>query len=166
MKLTLKLRFALLAGLILSSAGVRAEVNIEQGYFRASPPGVSTAAVFLSAHNSGTAPISITAAQTPAASNAELHNHIEHEGMLQMRQVDAIEIPAQGSVRLQPGGYHIMLIGLKTALKEGDEQMLMLTLSSGEMIHLTLPVRKIQPTAESEKKHHQPHNMPMSMPKP
>lgn len=158
------LRFAFSLGLTLSSAGVLADVSVEQGYFRASPPGASTAAAFLSLHNSDRVPVSLTGAQTPAASSVELHTHVEQGEILQMRRVDAIEIPAQGSLNLQPGGAHIMLIGLRAPLQEGDEQMLMLRLSNGESIHLMLAVRKTQPNGAPAMKLHQPHSTPMPKP--
>lgn len=137
----LSLSFGLSFGL---SSIAKADISVEQGYFRASPPGVNSGAAFLSLHNSDKAQVLLTGVQTPAADSAELHNHVEHQGMMQMRRVEAISIPPQGSVNLEPGGYHIMLMGLKAPLKAGNEMMLRLEFSDGQSIKLLLPIKKIQ----------------------
>ncbi|MFT6916948.1 MAG: copper(I)-binding protein [Motiliproteus sp.] len=132
-------------GLGLSSTLIQADVSIEQGYVRASPPGISNGAAFLTLHNSAITPVSLIAARTPAANSAELHNHVEQDGVLRMRQVPEIKIPAQGSISLQPGGYHVMLMGLKAPLKAGSEMPLMLEFSSGQSTEFSLPIRKTGP---------------------
>jgi copper(I)-binding protein len=50
----------------------------------------------------------------------ELHRSAIEDGVMRMRQVEAIEVPASGQMRLEPGGYHLMLIGVKRELRNGD----------------------------------------------
>ena len=145
----------------LSSVHALAEVSIEQGYFRASPPGVKHGAAFMTLHNSGTTPVSLTRADTEAANSTELHNHIEQDGVMRMRQVGTIEIPAKGSVNLQPGGYHIMLMGLKAPLIEGQKATLSLEFSSGQREQLLLPIQKIQTQQMPSTMTHSPQGMSM-----
>ncbi len=127
-----------------STTSVLAEISVDQGYVRATPPGVSNGAAFMTLHNSADQPVLLQQISTPVAANPELHQHKEHNGMIQMRQVESIEVPAHGSVKLQPGGYHVMLIGLNGPLKVGAEVELMLGFSDGQSLHLVLPVQKTQ----------------------
>ncbi|WP_072572245.1 copper chaperone PCu(A)C [Granulibacter bethesdensis] len=64
---------------------------------------------------------------TPVASSAELHRTTMEHGIMHMDQVSGLDIPASGTVRLAPGGNHIMLMGLKQGLKVGDHFPLTLT---------------------------------------
>lgn len=79
-----------------------------------------TGAVFLSIRNNSGAPDRLVKAESAVAGAVELHTATNEGRKMSMRPVDAIDIPAGGSVTLKPGGFHIMLIGLKRDLKVGD----------------------------------------------
>lgn len=85
--------------------------------------------------------------ETTVAGTAELHSVTMDEGVMRMRQVDAVDIPDAGEAVLEPGGYHIMLIGLHQALAEGDTVPLRLTLRGGRTIDVAAPVRQTPPGA-------------------
>ena len=77
--------------------------------------------------NNGAEMDRLIAAATPVAEKASLHTILVVDGVIKMRPVDAIEIaPGEPSV-LQPGGLHIMLIGLKQPLKRGETVPVILT---------------------------------------
>jgi len=59
-------------------------------------------------------------AASDAAEDVQIHETTMRDGVMSMAEIYGIEIPAQGHVELKPGGYHIMLIGLKEELKDGD----------------------------------------------
>jgi copper(I)-binding protein len=63
-------------------------------------------------------------------------------GMMNMRQVESIPVPAKGSVELKPGGYHVMLIGLTKDLKAGDTLPVTLTFEPGGTVKVTAKVRE------------------------
>ncbi|WP_322488508.1 copper chaperone PCu(A)C [Chloroflexus sp.] len=84
----------------------------------------------------------IVKAESDVAKSVELHNVIMENNVMQMRQVEAIEVPANGQVELKPGSYHVMLIGLNRDLKEGEEVLIKLTTRSGQTIEVKAPVRK------------------------
>lgn len=77
-------------------------------------------AVFLTITNKGHVPDKLLSAEGDVAETIELHNHIHENGVMKMRPVDVIDVPADGSVVLKPMGYHVMLIGLTEPLKAGD----------------------------------------------
>lgn len=100
-------------------------------------------ASFMTLNNSEAKAVALVAGNSSAAKVVELHNHINEDGVMKMRQVEQIEIPASGTVTLQPGGYHVMLIGLNKDLMEGDNIDLNLEFSDGSQQSLTVPVKKV-----------------------
>src|SRR6185369_1359316 len=110
--------FALLGALIASPLAAQdftlGSLKIVQPWARATV--TPTGGAYLAIDNQGAAD-RLVKVETGIA-KAELHNHIMDGGVMKMRAVDAIPVPA-GRTALSPGGYHIMLIGLKAPLKEG-----------------------------------------------
>lgn len=79
------------------------------------------AAYFVLLENTGTRADKLLRASTPVAARVELHSMaVDARGVMRMREIDAIELPAKAKVRMRPGlGLHLMLVGLKEPLKEG-----------------------------------------------
>lgn len=136
-------RLCLTGALALTAMSASAEVTIENPYARAVPPGQMNSASFMVLKNTDEKDVTLTSGSSSVAKTVELHNHINEDGIMKMRQVDGINIPALGKESLQPGGYHIMLIGLKQDLIEGQEIDLELEFSDGSNQKLVLPVKKV-----------------------
>lgn len=100
-----------------------------QAWARPTTSQAKAGGVFITLHNTGADADTLTAAAAPAvAERTELHTHVMDGGVARMRPVEGgIEIPAGQAVALQPGGLHIMLMGLKAPLKPGDRFPLTLT---------------------------------------
>lgn len=79
-------------------------------------------------NNSETAYV-LTSVSFSGASVVEIHETSISDGMMRMRKVSHIDIPANGSAELKPGSYHIMLIGLEKEMKAGTAETLTLTFS-------------------------------------
>ena len=62
----------------------------------------------------------LLSASSPAAGIVEIHEMKMANGMMQMREVTGLEIKPGATVELKPGGYHVMLMDLKTPLKQGE----------------------------------------------
>ena len=82
--------------------------------------GSGNGAVYLTIVNSGSAADDLVAASTDAARTVELHESYEESGMMMMRPVAKLGIPAGAKLELKPGAYHIMLLDLKRDLKAGQ----------------------------------------------
>lgn len=80
----------------------------------------TTSAIYFVLKNRGGEADRLVAVRTEVASAVELHLSAIEDGVMRMRQVETIEVPARGEVRLAPGGYHLMLIGLRRELQDGD----------------------------------------------
>ena len=80
-----------------------------------------TGAGFLTIRNDGGAPDRLVSATSPVARSVELHAHVHEGDVMRMRPVAGVALPPGEAVTLQPGGLHVMLIGLKEPLVRGTE---------------------------------------------
>lgn len=80
----------------------------------------SAGAAFLTLDNGKGPDDRLLSAQGDVSTTVELHTHHMENGVMEMRKVDDIPVPAGKTVKLQPGGLHVMLIGLKAPLVEGE----------------------------------------------
>ncbi len=118
------------------------DLKIDQSWARASAGPARNSAAFMMIHNGGDADRLVSAAGD-VADRVELHTHLMEGNVMKMRQVEAIEVPAKGMAALQPGGFHVMLIGLHEALKEGDSFPLTLTFEKAGAVTIEVPVQAI-----------------------
>ncbi len=142
-----------LATLAVLSGAALAEVKVADAYARAVVPGQMNSAAFMVLHNDAAQPLALVAGSSSAAQSVELHNHMHEAGVMKMRRVAQIEIPAGGEAILQPGGLHVMLLGLKRDLNVGDNIDLQLQFSDGSGQTLTVPVKAVMPMAGMQHKH-------------
>ena len=119
------------------------DLSVDSPYVREVPPGVTTSAAFLTLKNDSDKALALIKVNSDIAKNIELHEHTHKDGMMVMRQVDKISIPAHGKTALKPGGYHIMLIGLTRKLKSGDSVLLELEFDNGTKQIITANVKRI-----------------------
>ncbi len=89
----------------------------------------------------------LVAARSPLAGVAEIHEMRMDGDVMKMRAVPSLDLPAGQTVELRPGGYHVMLMDLKQALKEGEVVPLTLVIEAGdgrrETLDLKLPVKAL-----------------------
>jgi len=148
-----KLIFSLILGtlLTLNACGKKEEsvkpaaetVTVIEPYIRAMPPGQKVTAMFMSLNNPSLDTYALVKAESDVSDNVELHEHVMKDGMMQMGQVEQIEIKAQGNTQLKPGGYHVMLIGLKKDLDLGQKVPVKLTFKDGSTKTINPEVKKI-----------------------
>lgn len=109
------------------------------------PPGITTTAAYLKLSNAGPQDMRLVAVMTPVAANAELHTHASEGGVMRMRRVAEIVVPAGGETTLAPGGLHVMLFGLKQTLTAGDQVALTLVFADGSRLAAEAMVRPAIP---------------------
>ncbi len=119
-------------------------VAVTDPYVRAVPPGQPNSALFMAVTNNSSMDRVLVAAESPAAGVVELHTHINDNGMMRMRRVEKIDLPVGKTVMLQPGGLHVMLIGLKQGLVPDQKVSITLLFDDGGKKVLSVPVRKLQ----------------------
>lgn len=120
-------------------------ISVDTPYIRAMPPGQAVTAMFLTLHNNTDKDRFLVAVSGDISEKIELHEHTHADGMMKMREVPEIAIPKQGKAELKPGGYHIMLIGLKKDLPIGEKITFNLHFKDGSETTMTAEVKKINP---------------------
>lgn len=117
-----------------------ASVTVTGAYIKPPLKGRDVGAAFFTASNSGDADAAIVSASTPIAAEVELHTHTMTDGVMAMREVEQILVPAGGSVELKPGSFHLMLFGV--SMNEGtSEAPITLTYADGTTETLSVPVQ-------------------------
>lgn len=144
---TVKL-FLLLLALALglpSLAQPAAGVRLLEGWVRLTPPTLKNTTAYMVLSNPTGRALRLTGGSTevagmvmPMTDHRETRNGIEVQGM---REVRFLEIPAGGRLELKPGGKHLMLMGLKRPLREGERVTLTLRFEGGATARLTLTVQ-------------------------
>jgi copper(I)-binding protein len=130
-----------------------AQVTVKDAWVRASVPQQMATGAFMRISSADAA--RLVEVRTGAAGIVELHEMAMEGTTMTMRAVPGIELPAGKTVELKPGGYHVMLMDLKQALKEGDSVTLSLVVEGKdkkrETISVKAPVRPLgaQPAAHS-----------------
>jgi periplasmic copper chaperone A len=119
-----------------------ADIAVSDAWSRATPPGAKTGVIYLTVTDTGAAD-SLTAVATPVAEMAMLHESKTVNGVSQMRPVEAAPISAEAPLKLAPGGYHIMLEGLKQPLEAGDSFPVTLTFAQAGAVTATVEVRSL-----------------------
>jgi periplasmic copper chaperone A len=106
-------------------------------------PGAEVAAAYLTLHNSGGAPVSVVGVRCPLASMAMIHETRLNGTQTSMRPREELVVGPGETVRLAPGGLHVMLHEISQALKPGDEVPLVLLLKGGATLAVTAHVRPL-----------------------
>ena len=96
------------------------DIHIMQPWSRPLPPVSVNGAAYMTFMNKGDTPDRLISISTPAAKKAEIHNHTMQDGLMKMRPVGALDITPGDGTLLQPGGLHVMLMGLTEPLVEGQ----------------------------------------------
>ena len=127
-------------------------INISLPFTRATLPNAPVAGGFLTIENTGTEPDRLVSATSDIAGETQIHEMAMQGDVMKMRQLaDGLEIPAGETVVLAPGGFHIMFMGLKQALVEGETITVTLTFEKAGTVDVVLPIEAAAadaPTAE------------------
>lgn len=125
------------------------QVKVDGAWIRATVKGQMATGGFMSL--TATQPLTLTGFSTSAAGESELHEMTMDGGVMRMRAIESLPLPAGQAVTLRPGagGQHLMLMGLNQPLKEGDQVQLTLRLRTADGQNLTqdikVPVRAQKP---------------------
>lgn len=133
----------LLLVVLLTTACTKQALSVNEAYVRAPVADRDVTAAFMTIVNNSETANALQSASSPAAEKVELHQHTHSDGMMRMREVDSIDIAPQASVTLEPGGYHMMLIGIKPALREQENVELKLNFANDESITVAASVRSV-----------------------
>lgn len=103
------------------------DISVKDPWARASIGTSRPGAAFVGIRNAGAEADRLTGVESPVAGHADLHRTSMVDGVMKMEPSGPVAVPAGGMVMMEPGGYHIMLMKLKTPLEEGTTFPLTLT---------------------------------------
>ena len=107
--------------------------------------------------NNGDKDVKLVKADNPATRVTELHTHLNEGGVMKMRQVPLIAVPAKGEAALKPGSYHVMLIDLNKLLAKGEIVPITLKVEGKdkkvEAVEVKAEVRELTAPAPMEHRH-------------
>lgn len=130
-------------------------IQVHQPFVRLMPPMQPNTAAFMRLENTTSADRQLVSVSSHVSDVVELHTHNMVDGVMQMRQVAHIDVPAGGTATLQPGGLHIMLIGLKAPLQEGQTVHMTLYFDDGTEQQVQAPVQHPNAEMNGSHGHHQ-----------
>ncbi|QNM82631.1 copper chaperone PCu(A)C [Sphingomonas sabuli] len=132
-----------LAAVLLTACSGEApapDVAVQDAWVRATLPGQSVGAAYLTIANRGGGTDRLVGVSTPAG-NAALHASTMDGGVMRMRALDGLDIPANATVDLKPHGTHVMITGVAQPLSTGQSVPLRLTFERSGVRDVTAAVR-------------------------
>lgn len=121
------------------------DIVVSDLWIREAPPGMEMTAMYLTLKNNTPEAESLLSVETEIADKAEFHEtYVNEEGISRMRHIKEVEIPPSGKVALEPGGKHVMLIGLRGNLIRGDDIGVVLRFRNSGTLELDAKVKGIE----------------------
>ena len=147
----------LAASLLISTLSVahgESTIEVKDVWARATVPGQRVAGVYLEIRSSEDA--RVVGVRSPASKSAEIHSMSTQGGVMKMRRLDGLDLPAGQTVRLAPGGNHIMLLDIKESLAPGGHVPVTLVVSQKgkkKSIELQAEVRALDGGGSAHDRH-------------
>lgn len=129
-------------------------LDINDAWVAEAPPVAPVMGGYMKIENKTGKLISITRASCPDFEKVEIHEMSMSGGMMKMRQIEKLDVPANGKVELKPGGYHLMLIKPKQTFKKGDTLIVTLYTADGQSQAVKMEVKERKSGDEHQHHHH------------
>jgi copper(I)-binding protein len=125
-------------------------IEVKSPWARATPRGSEVAGAYMTIVNKGTAADRLIGGSTAVASRFEIHQMAMEDGVMKMRPVaDGIEVKPGQAVELRPGSFHVMLVGLKQPLRQGERLKGTLIFANAGKVDVEFAVESIGASAPS-----------------
>jgi copper(I)-binding protein len=135
--------YACLATVVASSVVAQAPALIAQDAWARQAPGSDVAAVYLTLRNPSTKPVVVVGVESSVAMHVMIHETKTESGQSRMRPHEQLVVAPGQTVKLEPGGLHVMLHGLTQPLAVGQSVPLVLLLDGGSKVQVTAMVRAL-----------------------
>ena len=148
-----KLLVTLIAAGLVSTASA-AGIKVEDGWARSTVEGMKMGGAFMKIHNDEAKQDFLVGGSSPVADRVEVHTHVNDNGVMRMREVKGgIPLPKKAVTELKPGSYHVMFMGLKQPLKEGETVPVTLKFKKAKPITVDVPVKNVPKAADDAHNH-------------
>lgn len=120
------------------------DITVSNVWTRATPPNARAGGGFAVIENKGAEEDRLVSVASDIAESTELHEMTVSDGVMKMREMaDGITVPASGTLELKPGGFHVMFMGLKAPLKQGELVPVTLTFEKAGSVTLDFKVERL-----------------------
>ncbi|HTD90871.1 MAG TPA: copper chaperone PCu(A)C [Burkholderiales bacterium] len=131
---------------LVTACGASAQsIEVKDAWVRGTVPAQKVTGAFMEI--TGKKAVRLLGAASPVAGSVEIHNMTMRNGVMKMSPVNGVDVPAGKTVKLAPGGYHMMMMGLKQQMKAGERVALDLLVETAdkkrERVSLQVEVRDI-----------------------
>lgn len=127
--------------LAMSTQSFAGDITVEGVWARASAGMARAGAAFMIIKNTGDAD-KLVAAKADVSNRVELHTHLHQDGVMKMRQIESVAV-GKGITTLQPGGDHVMFMGLNAPLKEGESFPLTLVFEKAGDVNVDVHIKSV-----------------------
>lgn len=132
-----------------------AGMDVENAWARTTVQGMSMGGTFMQIKNETKADDALVGGSTPVAAKVEIHTHVNDNGVMRMREVEGgMPLPKGQTAELKPGSYHVMLMGLKAPLTEGQKFPLTLKFKHAKPKTVTVEVKTPMQSQSAMPMHH------------
>lgn len=132
-----------IGGHLYAQTASPASIAVEHPWARATPKGATTAAAYMTVTNNGTSADRLIGATTPFADKVRFHTETEDNGVSRMREVETVDLAPGAKVVFKPGDMHVMIVGLRQPLTQGQTLPLTLQFEKAGKIELTVPIEGV-----------------------
>ena len=134
-------------------------IDVDDVWARETVTGMSMGGVFMEIENDGSQEDILIGGSSPVSHKIEVHTHVNDNGVMRMREVKGgLVLPKDKKVELKPGGYHIMLMGLRKPLNAGDTFPLTLKFKHAPAKTVTVKVKSNANSSKHSHDHHHDHH--------
>ena len=123
---------------VAAPAPAASVITVSDAHARSANP--RTGAAFMTLTNSGATACTLTGVTSDVADLVELHTHKDEGGVMKMLKIDSLTVPANGTHTLARGGDHVMFLGLRRPLADGDSVEMVLDLGDCGQVPVTVPL--------------------------
>lgn len=128
---------------VASLQAQNSDISVNNAYVTALIPGQEVSAGYMTISNQGDTDQELVSFNSSAARMVQLHTtSMAADGMMNMSMLEGVVIPAGGSIQLQPGGNHLMIMGVDREAFSGESIDVQIELSGGEILELSLPIKQ------------------------
>ena len=153
-----KVYLIFLVGILLIGCGnrealINTDLKVKDVWIRELPPVAQVVAAYMVIENKGAQSVHLLGAECEIATRVEIHAMEHLDGMMNMKKLERVMVPASGQVVLKPDGTHLMLMGLVQAPRADTEVPLMLHFDNGITTSVMAKVRRQEPGKKDERIH-------------
>lgn len=141
----------------VATSNTHAALAVSNAWANPTAPGQRVAAGYLELKNHSSRDYTLVSASSPVAAATQIHTVALQGGVARMRQVSSLPLPAGGALKLAPGANHLMLVGLKQRLVQGQRVPVTLRFAGGAEINTMLQVRAAASQQHKSGAHHGDH---------